>query len=102
LNDLCVQFYNHINSRVFDNEREVTHALNVFKDAVVNTSGGLRSNKTKLFSQIKAILLNPAADVQDHLARFRQFLKSDVCCRKAAVFKARYKFAQSAVIQEGS
>jgi hypothetical protein len=71
LNDLCVQFYNHINSRVFDNEREVTHALNVFKDAVVNTSGGLRSNKTKLFSQIKAILLNPAADVQDHLARFR-------------------------------
>ena len=71
LNELCVQFYNHINSRVFDNEREVTHALNVFKDAVVNTSGGLRSNKTKLFSQIKAILLNPAADVQDHLARFR-------------------------------
>lgn len=38
LNDICVNFYNHIQRHVFLHERDYTEALDVFRSSVLNSS----------------------------------------------------------------
>lgn len=76
LNRLCIKFYRLVNSQIYRHANEWNEALEVFRESVLSTAEGTRNQKMELYSQIKLILLNPAAVVQHSCVSFGIILES--------------------------
>jgi hypothetical protein len=75
LNNLCVEFYSFVSHHIIIHEKEWTEALHAFRESVIKSAEGTRTQRRKSYDQIKTILLNPRAQlllktVLDNLVRF--------------------------------
>jgi hypothetical protein len=59
LNDTCRRFFSYINGRIFTSMQEWRSVLSVFKNSVLETAWGSRSEKQAIYQQIENFLLDP-------------------------------------------